>query len=764
VGGASGAALRVLGALILLLTLTPVHWILRQPGTGRFGESAVLRNASNVEMAWWGILVAGGVGAVLAILVPSQPLRRFLARLFRALTRPPVLSFVLLVGLGAATLSLIAGLGLFLGLPTLVDGMVTRLQSRMIAHGTFALQLPEPPAAWLIPNTIFTPEGWVSQYPPFPALLLAAGELLGTPELVFPLLVGGTVAITTLLVARLFPEEGALTRLAGLLLAFSPFLLFLGGGYLSHVPAAAFTALTLYSTYRALDGGWGWALLVGLGSGSVVTSRPLLGLVLCVVFPVVHWAAEALRGKGPGWLFTRLSLALAGGTPFAAGLALYNRRFFGHATRLGYSAAFGPAHGLGFHTDPWGNLYSPMEALGFTAVDLTGLGAYLLETPIPATALVGLFFLLRPRLPRGQGIILAWALLPVLANFVYWHHGFHLGPRMLYEAAPAWILLTAMAALALAGRSGGPVLPGARGTAGIAAPGATSPPFRSLPGGPDLVLWGLLVSLVGAGILVANRARTYRWSPDTLARITVPSVPEGDPALVFVHGSWSERISARLQASGMRLDSIETALRRNDVCTLHRYAVARSSEALGGQGADPDPSGLDFRLVAETPAALETVYLTEGNRILIDPRLPVPPECQREARADARGIVSLAPLLWQGDLPGIEDGRPMFVRDLGPEDNRKVLEAFPDRQPFVLMTPAPEAGPELLPYADGMEVIWEGGPSYSSTQGDLQELSGIDPASTELVLFPEPVHGRAVASGDVPERVPPPNLVVQHVR
>jgi len=53
--------LRFLGALILLLTLTPVHWILRQPGTGRFGESAVLRNASNVEMAWWGILLAGGV-------------------------------------------------------------------------------------------------------------------------------------------------------------------------------------------------------------------------------------------------------------------------------------------------------------------------------------------------------------------------------------------------------------------------------------------------------------------------------------------------------------------------------------------------------------------------------------------------------------------------------------------------------------------------------------------------------------------------------
>jgi hypothetical protein len=709
--GPFAPVLRALGALILLITLAPIHWILRQPATGRFGESAVFRSASNLEMAWWGILLAVGVGAVLTILVPTGRLRGQLARISRAMATPSLARFVLLLGLTATALSLLAGMGLFRGFPTLVDGMVARLQGRMIAHGLFAIHLPEPRAAWLIPNTILTPEGWISQYPPFPALLLGGGELGRVPWLVFPLLVGGTVAVTTLLASRLFPGEETLTRLGGVLLAVSPFLIFLGGGYLSHVPAAAFTALTLYSAHRALDGGWGWALLVGLGSGAVVTSRPLLGLVLCVVLPTAYWAMELLRGKGFGWLLTRLSLALLGGAPFALGLACYNHHFFGHATRLGYSAAFGPAHDLGFHTDPWGNLYSPIEALGFTAVDLTGLGTYLLETPIPATALVGCFLLLKPRVPRGGGIILAWALLPVFANFAYWHHGFHLGPRMLYEAAPAWILLTAMAAMVLAG-----------GTKGPGDPNSTRKPSeraREIPWQrlgfrlhlPDLVLWSIIASVAGGGILLANRAEAYRWSPDTLARITVPGFPEEEQALVFVHGSWSERISARLQASGMRLDSIETALRRNDICALHTFALARARAARGESQVEPDPSGLDFQLLAETPATLEAVYLTEGNRILIDRRLGVPPECEREARADARGIVSLAPLIWQGDLPGMEEGRPMFVRDLGPEENGMVLEGFPHRRPYVLMTPAPDSGPALRSYRDGMEVIWGGGAS-----------------------------------------------------
>ncbi len=693
-GGLRDWAHRTLGGVLLALTLAPFHLLLRQPGTGRFGEAAVMRSASNLEMAWWGILLAIGVAAALTILFPSGPVRRVLGRLGDRLASPPLTTFALGLGAVSCVLALWAGLGLFGGLPTLVDGMVARLQARTLAGGLLALELPDPMAAWLIPNTVLTPRGWVSQYPPFPALLLAGGEVVRMPWLPFPLLVGCTVFFSTLLAGRLLPEADRAVRLGGVLLASSPFLFFLGGGYLSHVPAAAFTAFTLYAAVRALDGAWGWAILVGVGSGAVVSSRPFLGLVVTVVLPLGLWIYRGLRAGKGFWLVSRLGLAAGGGAPFAFFLGWYNTHFFGKPWRFGYSAAYGPSHDLGFHPDPWGNHYSIGEALGFTAVDLTGLGTYLLETPLPALALVGIFLLLRPRLPGGGGLLLAWALLPVVANFFYWHHGFHLGPRMLYEAAPAWLLLTALAAMGLS-----------RSEAGEAR-------FRF----PDLVLWSLIVSVVAAGPSIGNRGASYRWPPETQSRITIPAELQSAsaasaPALVFVHGSWSERISARLQASGMRLDSIETALRRNDVCALHTLALAREESRADPTLLEQEGPALDFQLLAETPQQLEPVYLTEGNRILVDSERPVTPECQREGRADRLGIISLAPLLWQGDLPGVEDGRPMFVRDLGPEDNRRALAAFPDRTPYLLLTPGEEALPELRSYEEGMALIWGEGSS-----------------------------------------------------
>ena len=711
---------RGMGALVLLLTMTPVHRLLDQPGTGGFGESAVMRNSSNLGMAWWGILLATGVGTALTILFPAARIRSPLSRLGRALSAPPIHRFSLAFALAATILAVFAGQALFQGLPTLVDGMVTRLQARTLAGGLLALDLPQPRASWLIPNTVLTSEGWVSQYPPFPALLLALGELSRAPWLVFPLLVGGTVFFTTLLAERVLPDRPAVARVSGILLAVSPFLLVLGGGYLSHVPAATFTALTLYAAHRALEGRWGWAILAGAGSGAVVTSRPLLGLVMGVAVPVALWSWAARKRKKGGWrwLLSRFSGAMLGGAPFAVGLGLYNRHFFGSATRLGYSVAFGPSHDLGFHTDPWGNIYSIYEALGFTAVDLTGLGAFLFETPIPATALVGAFLLLNPRIPRGTGYFLAWAGLPVLANGFYWHHGFHLGPRMLYETAPAWVVLSAMAVLTLTAERGPEEDPDRSGSPGESDEDETGEPegeprtrLRSAIRVRDLVLWSLVASVLGVGFLLPNRLASYRWSPETLARISTPQLPFEDPALVFVHGSWTERISSRLQASGMRLDSIETALRRNDVCALSSYTTDRFSREESGSSVEHGETALDFELLADTPPHLKPVSLSEGNRILVDPTRPLTSLCRWEAHADRFGIISLAPLIWQGDLPGLEEGRPMFVRDLGPEQNRPVLEAYPDRRPYLLMTPAPHSEPQIRDYDEGMALIWGEGPS-----------------------------------------------------
>jgi len=128
----------------------------------------------------------------------------------------------------------------------------------------------------------------------------------------------------------------------------------------------------------------------------------------------------------------------------------------------------------------------------------------------------------------------------------------------------------------------------------------------------------------------------------------------------------------------------------------------------GGTASVPLPE-LDFQLLPGAPPNLQPLLLVEGDRIYVDPREPVTPECDREARSDRFGVISLAPLVWQGDLPGAESGRPMFVRDLGPGENEAVLAAFPDRTPWVYRTTEPGGAPVLKPYDEGISDLWGSG-------------------------------------------------------
>ena len=83
-------------------------------------------------------------------------------------------------------------------------------------------------------------------------------------------------------------------------------------------------------------------------------------------------------------------------------------------------------------------------------------------------------------------------------------------------------------------------------------------------------------------------------------------------------------------------------------------------------------------------------------------------ECAQQVEADRFGAVSLAPLLWQGDLPGLPVEGAMYVRDYGPEWNARVLAAHPGRSPH-LFTPTEEGGrPQIVDYDEGMRVLWGG--------------------------------------------------------
>jgi hypothetical protein len=219
-------------------------------------------------------------------------------------------------------------------------------------------------------------------------------------------------------------------------------------------------------------------------------------------------------------------------------------------------------------------------------------------------------------------------------------------------------------------------------------------------------MWATLVGVFGAIAWgIPSRLASYTWSQETLDRITAPEPPTSEPAIVFTHVSWNERLSATLQGAGdMRQDTIISVLRRNTNCDLQRYAVAREARVRDGRAVTlPD---IDLEQAPGVPPDIERPATAAGASVRMRRGEPFPEMCVRELQADRFGAVALAPLLWQGDLPGIERGRPLYVRDLGPEKNARLLRRYPDRAAFVFVPTSVGAAPELVPYAEAMQILW----------------------------------------------------------
>ena len=666
-------AARAFGAALLLLAYLPLHRLLDPTVAGPAGAStrAAAEAAWNVGLL--GTLIVLGLALPLSRFVPTDRLAWAVRPLVGALERPGRSAYALSLGMVSFGLSAWIAVSLFGALPTSVDEMVQLLHAQTLAGGRLARQVGGTEAAWAVQNGLLTPSGWTSVYPPGHTGLLAIGLIAGVPWLVGPVAVGVATAVFTAALERLLSGV-RVARLAALLVALGPFWLLLGGTHLSHTTAAAGAALVLWTALLTRDGSAKWGLAVGASIGLFVLSRPWVGIVVSTAVILSVWLPPILTGlETRGWGLRRVALTLGGGTPFAILLLAWNQRLFGDPFALGYTAAFGPAHGLGLHIDPWGNRYGWVEALAYTGADSVQLGAHLLETPLPALALIGAALVLGS-LPRGAGVLCAWAGAALVANALYWHHGIHMGPRMLYESSPAWASLFAIAAVSLVGSD---VAPLSR--------------YR------DFRAWVVLLALFGGLALAPGVVRGHASLSTAATSAMLPSGMK-ESSVLFVHGSWASRVSARLASSSMRRDSIETALRRNDICAVDAYARGRARSL--GESTDR----LDFEASPGTPGSLEQRELSPGNVIRVSPSRAPTPSCLREARADRLGVIELEPLLWQG--PPVPGERIVVARDLGPVENARLISVL-RRTPYLYVDF--EGEPRIMEYAPGMELIW-GGP------------------------------------------------------
>jgi hypothetical protein len=157
----------------------------------------------------------------------------------------------------------------------------------------------------------------------------------------------------------------------------------------------------------------------------------------------------------------------------------------------------------------------------------------------------------------------------------------------------------------------------------------------------------------------------------------------------------------RLIARGMRQDSVEAALALNSTCDVQQFTDWYTAPP-SARAADPPALNFDFSS-GERPARMEIV---RGDEIRYFESRPFPRTCLPQVVSDTTGIIDTAPLMWQGDLPGLPGRGTMVVRDLGPARNAALIARYPDRTPMVLLRREKEGRVETVSYAEGMKLLW----------------------------------------------------------
>jgi hypothetical protein len=679
---------RTTGIALAALVVVP-FWRLLSGDGGPGGVGGVVSaDVVRLSQAQAALLLRGTilvlvVAGVTAVLMRRATYERWLTQLGAVLATFNTPGFVTTLAVLSGGVALFLSRFIWDGAPPLVDGMAQLVHARYFADGMAAGPAGFPFEFWVFANTFVAESRWISQYPPGHMALLAVGLRLGLVWVVCPILMAVTTLFTALVAERLFPHDRVLARLGAILVAVSLFLISLAAASMNHVTATALIAVAAYCALRARDDGLAWAVIAGAAVGGVFATRPLTAVTVGGVVTVGVWLTGLKQREDEfRYLATRIAASFFGALPMILVVAAYNARFFGSPFRFGYISYLGPRHGLGFHTDPWGNSFGPIEALGYASSDLLALGYSLFRTPISVVLIVGLFLAFSRTLSNSSRLLVAWALMPVLSQAFYWHHDLFLGPRMLGDVAPAWCLLAAVASLHL---------------------------VRGIP--KDLLVFRQSFSprvFAGAALIITAVVglgyRTPRDVRDLADRFGAQLAPPQTPfaSLVFVHDMWNDRMASKLLSHGMRADSVLAALQQNASCRLHEFVTAYRSDSPTGQ-ARALPA-IEFA-VGATDGSRPT-RLPSGVVVRTRPDEVLTSECLREAQSDRYGGIPLMRLVWQGDLPGLDGHGVMFARDLGPQDNETLMERFPGRRPMMLLRRPPNSTLALVPYDVAVKVFW----------------------------------------------------------
>jgi 4-amino-4-deoxy-L-arabinose transferase-like glycosyltransferase len=327
--------------------------------------------------------------------------------------------------------------------PHIEDEVAYLFQAQVFAMGRAYVDAPFHSNCFFAPFVLDHDGRRFGKYPPGWPALLALGVRLGQPWWVN----AACAAVTAALVFRLGREmHGPLAgAIASGLTATSPFVLLLSGSLMSHPACLLFLTAFLWCTWRTRrQVREGWALAAGLALGMAFAIRPFTAVAIAL--PSALWALWRLLGTGGvdgegEW--RRIWYMGLGFAPLAALVPLANAVWTGDPLLSPYvlfwpydRVGFGPGHGVlpGGNT-VWLGVSSVVASLGH-------LANYLHGWPALSMTFVVLLFVFKPR--QRRDLWLACTTLSLVGGYgLYWTSGDVYGPRYVYEASSALLILSA---------------------------------------------------------------------------------------------------------------------------------------------------------------------------------------------------------------------------------------------------------------------------------------------------------------------------------
>lgn len=663
---------RVAALVLLVFGFLPVaNWIPGGRDWPRYGD----------DLEGWltGSAIALGVG-VLYYMLSRRSERLWwddaLDPLVRLWVTRPRLTTTLLV-LASGVLYALSARWVFNGRPLLVDEVAQLFQARVFASGRIAGVLDPAPELFSALHLVERNGRIFSQFPPGGPAVLAVGVLLGAVWIAVPLC--GAIAVWCFaeFSRGVEAERPGVSLLASLLFAFAPYMVFMSGSQMNHVPTLLGVCAALLAIERASAPGVSparqslFALACGLALGFAATVRPVDAVAFAL--PIAAWlvwrAARDRRALVP---------LIASGIGIAAPLGLmlwFNARTTGAPLLFGYEALWGKGHELGFHAAPWGVAHTPARGLELVSLYFLRLQTYLFETPIPSLAAAVVALLLVPALRRLDGVLLAGSALLVVLYFAYWHDGFYLGPRFYVCLLPALALWSARAFTEWRARWG------------------RQASYR-------IIVSASVVSLaIALGIMVPLRGREYRsglktmrWDVDAAARRAGVH-----NAIVFVRESWGAQLMVRMWARGLTHAEAQALYHFVDACALERGLD--SLERIGGR--DSVAREVMLPLLADSARVVRSPFSADSTERFL-PGASYGPRCVRRVQEDRAGFTVFLPFL-------VADGdHVVYARDLHARDT-VLLARYPSRTVYLVRPASDSEGvlPRFWPVRrDSLRAAW----------------------------------------------------------